>query len=94
MYKGKVFESYLKGYKLWADYEEAQVESLGKLLVDVCDRHHISKKLILNSTDYKPYVEEHAGIFFPCNVNRDSYSLPLPVWMANKLESQGLYLVR
>lgn len=94
MYKGKVFESDLKGYKFWADYDEPQIEALAGLLNDICSRHTISKKIYRKSTEYKPYVEEHAGIFFPCNVNRDSYSLPLPDWAANKLESRGLYLTR
>jgi N-acetyl-anhydromuramyl-L-alanine amidase AmpD len=94
MYKGKVFERDFKGYKYWADYEEAQVSSLSSLLLDLCERHNIKKTLPNNSTDFKPYIEENAGVFFPCNVNRESRNMPLPQWVSNKLEAQGFKLVR
>lgn len=94
MYKGKVFEQDFKGYKYWADYEEAQINSLSSLLLDLCDRHDIKKSLPGKSTDFKPYIEESAGIFFPCSVNRESRNTPLPGWVANKLELSGLTLVR
>lgn len=94
MYKGKVFERDFKGYKYWADYEEAQVSSLSSLLLDLCERHNIKKALPNNSTDFKPYIEENAGVFFPCNVNRESRNMPLPQWVSNKLEAQGFKLVR
>jgi N-acetyl-anhydromuramyl-L-alanine amidase AmpD len=90
LYKGKVFEQAFMNYNHWADYDEAQIDALAVLLNDVCTRQKISKTFYKNSTKYRPNAAERAGILFCANVNDRSYSLPLPSWAANRLETHGL----
>ena len=90
MYKGKVFEYPFMGYNYWADYDEAQITSLGFLLKDICARQDIKPVFKRNTTNYSPGSISSAGILSCGNLNDRSYSLPFPDWVSNKLEACGL----
>jgi len=90
MYKGKVFEYPFMGYNYWADYDETQIDSLGLLLKDICDRQKISASFKKATAKYSPNSVSSAGILSCSNLNDRSYSLPLPEWVSNKLEARGL----
>jgi N-acetyl-anhydromuramyl-L-alanine amidase AmpD len=93
MYQGKVFEYQFKSFNYWADYDTAQIDSVAELLKDVCGRHQIPLSLYRHTTKHAPYAGTRAGIVSCHNLNRESYSLPFPDWVANKLESAGITLV-
>ena len=93
MYTGKVFARPFKGYDYWADYEPEQIEALTELLKDVCERNGIPLRMGKYSTSFAPELVDEAGIVSAANLNRDSYSMPLPGWVLESFESNGIVLV-
>ena len=89
IYKGPTFEYGFRDYNLWADYDELQIASLGRLLGNLCDKHGIPKTLFKYTTMTTPAAWREAGIVSCANMNPDSFSLPLPDWALNKICETG-----
>jgi len=94
LYKGKVFESSFKGYTYWADYDEAQIQSLAQLLKELSREHSIPLTMLGKSAGYMQDADLKAGIVSGSNLNKSSYSLPLPSWAISSLEMEGIQILR
>lgn len=95
LYTGPVFDYDAKGYKVWADYDELQINALCNVLDDVCGRNGIPKSMCANTflCDEEDDRIHAAGILSHGNINPSSYSLPLPGWVLDKLQSRGVRML-
>lgn len=93
MYTGPMFKADAKGYKVWADYEKVQINSLVNLIEDICNRQNIPKTLYKHTTQHNINAWDAAGILSCANTNPNSYSLPFPKWIFDKFEGSGITLV-
>lgn len=92
MYTGKVFEKSYKGFKYWADYDQAQIQSLALLVKQIAERHDMDLSMLRNTTEFDSQALEKASIISGANLNRDSRSLPLPDWVFELLEANNIPL--
>jgi len=93
LYHGKVFEADFKTYTYWADYDEPQIASLSELLRETSAAYSIPLTMLGKSAGYVQNAETRAGIVSGSNLNKDSYSLPLPSWAINKLKADGIQML-
>lgn len=61
IYKKEVFEKKWRDYTYWDKYEEKQIASLSKLLIEVCNKMKIEKECIGTNVRYSE-VENFKGI--------------------------------
>lgn len=93
MYNGPVFSQKFKGYEYWADYDKSQISSLCWLLNHVCEKHELDKDMYKNTTEFNLSSDSAATIITAANLNRDSYSMPLPPWALQQISEAGILLV-
>jgi N-acetyl-anhydromuramyl-L-alanine amidase AmpD len=93
MYKGKSFTFPFKGYTSWADYDEEQINTLAKLLLDISKRWNLPATMCSDTVKFNQKIADKATVVTSGNLDKDSYSLPLPGWVFERLASLGVTLI-
>jgi N-acetyl-anhydromuramyl-L-alanine amidase AmpD len=93
MYSGKVFNLKFKGYEYWADFEEPQIYALVELIKDICDRNKMNLNMSKDTTVFNESLAAKASVVSCANINKNSRSLPMPLWCFDKISSNGIAFV-
>jgi hypothetical protein len=93
-YRGLHFTTEWRGFRYFAEMDEAQVSAGLELTLDICRRHDIQPTFYYPSTTFDfPRCFQVATIVCHSNCRRDRTDLFLPDWVYQRIEAAGIRLV-
>jgi hypothetical protein len=89
----KILKKLWKGYEYWAPIDEAQLDSVLDLTVQLCKKYGINP-VFYNGSDWNPRVWEKATIFTHSVVNKDVLDFPpFDPWVIDRIKEKGIAVV-
>jgi hypothetical protein len=94
LYTGPLLAQKWRGFDLFAQLDEPQVDAGLALTLDICRRHHIDPVFYYPSTTFDfPRCFQVATILCHSNCRADKTDLILPDWVYEKVRAAGIRVV-